>query len=136
MPPDLQSKWRRLEGTLKKATHTLLARYNIGGGPPPLPSTFGYMSAHATSRDLTWALERSKESFSLWIGALSFAIALSAFIDPKAENPAIPKWYSALREAGLHEVWMDGLRTSSMMRFDGSILRVGTILDILSPQVN
>ena len=50
------------------------------------------------------------------------------------QNGTILGWYLALRDAGLDEAWVDGVRTSPMMRFDSSTLRVGVILDILSPQ--
>jgi len=134
MPPAMQSKWEKLEDALKKSARALLSRLNVQGDPPPLPSTLGYMSAHLLLRHLRTALQTSRESYSLWIGALAFAIALSQFMEPQLENSAIPRWHSALREAGLNEVWVDGLRTSPMMRFDGSALRVGVVLDILSPQ--
>jgi hypothetical protein len=134
MPLGLQSKWKMLEDALTKATRTLLLRFNVQGVAPPLPSTLGYMAAHLLPRHLKDALTRCRESFSLWIGALAFAIALSDFILPKG-NDAIPAWYSALREAGLDEVWVDGLRTSPIMQFNGSTPRVGVLLDILSPQV-
>ena len=133
MPLGLQSKWKLLENSLSKATHTLLSRFNVQGVAPPLPSTLGYMAAHPLPRHLKDALTRCRESFSLWIGALAFAIALSDFMLPKG-NGAIPAWYSALREAGLNEVWVDGLRTSPIMQFDDSTPRVGVLLDILSPQ--
>lgn len=134
MPLGLQSKWNLLENALTKATRTLLSMLKVQGVAPPLPSTLGYMAAHLLPRHLKDALTRCRESFSLWIGALAFAIALSDFMLPKG-NGAIPAWYSALRDAGLDEVWVDGLRTSPIMQFDYSTPRVGVLLDILSPQV-
>ena len=134
MPLGLQSEWNLLEKALIKATRTLLLKFNVQGVAPPLPSTLGYMAAHLLPRHLKDALTRCRESFSLWIGALAFAIALSDFMLPKG-NDAIPAWYSALREAGLDEVWVDGLRTSPIMQFDDSTPRVGVLLDILSPKV-
>jgi hypothetical protein len=133
MLPDMRSKWERLENALSKATHMLLARLNVQGEPPPPPNTLGYKAAHLIVRHLREALTTSRDCFSLWIGALAFAIALSDFMEPR-QNDAIPGWYSALRDAGLDEVWVDGVRTSPMMRFDGSALRVGVIMDILSPK--
>ena len=133
MLPDMQSKWERLENALTKATHTLLSRFNVQGDPPPLPSSLGYKGAHLLVRHLRTALATSRDSFSLWIGALAFAIALSDFMEPR-KNGAIPAWYLALRDAGLDEMWVDGVRTSPMMRFDANTLRVGVIMDILSPQ--
>ena len=50
MQPEMESRWKRLENTLSKATHTLLARYNVQGGPPPAPR---YLSVHLSARYFT-----------------------------------------------------------------------------------
>lgn len=133
MPSELKCKWASLEKDLSKATGTLLSKFSVQGEPPPLPSTFEYKEVHMIPRHLRDVLARSRDAFSLWIGALAFAIALSQFMDQEAHG-AIPAWYHTLRQAGLSEMWVDGLRTSPMVRFDGSTLRVGVLLDILSPQ--
>ncbi|KIM34860.1 hypothetical protein M413DRAFT_14867 [Hebeloma cylindrosporum] len=133
MPSELKSKWASLEKDLSKATGTLLSKFSVQGEPPPLPSTFEYKEVHMIPRHLRDVLARSRDAFSLWIGALAFAIALSQFMDQEAHG-AIPAWYHTLRQAGLPEMWVDGLRTSPMVRFDGTTLRVGVLLDILSPQ--
>ena len=132
MPLEVQGQWTKLEQSLVKATHRLMVDLGIEGVLPPRPTSMGYMGKYSHLVDLKWALGKSKESFSLWIGALAFAIALSSFTEPP--DTILPRWCSSLQAAGLSEIWVDGLRTSPMMRFDDSILRVGVALDILSPQ--
>ncbi len=132
MPLEVQGQWTKLEQSLVKATHRLMVDLGIEGVPPPRPTSMGYTGKYSRLADLKWALGKSKESFSLWIGALAFAIALSSFTEPP--DTILPRWCSSLQAAGLSEIWVDGLRTSPMMRFDDSILRVGVALDILSPQ--
>ncbi len=133
MPLHVQSQWMKLEDSLIKSTHRLMGDLGVGGFPPPRPTHMGFKGKYFRLPDLKRALTTSRESFSLWIGALAFAIALSSFMEP-SDDTIPPRWCSSFRGAGLSEIWVDGLRTSPMMRFDGSTLRVGVAVDILSPR--
>ena len=128
MPLSVQSQWIKLEDSLVKTTYRLMGDLGVGGVPPPQPTHLGYKGKYFCLTDLKLALAMSKESFSLWIGALAFVIALSSFMEP-SDGTTTPQWCSSLRRAGLSETWVDGLQTSPMICLDGSTLRVGVAVD-------
>jgi hypothetical protein len=81
--------------------------------------------------DLRAIFAHSKEWFSLFMGAFSYAIAISLSHRQDRFSDGCPHWFSFLYEREYTQIWLSGIRSSMVATFDSSVARVGVFVQLL-----
>lgn len=135
MPSWVSLQWKREETQLKSTTQMLLEYFHAPRITWLTPTALGYVGAYAYIREFRADICRSRDWFALWMGGLSYAIAVATSV--KGELPGyehVPTWYRYLVGKGYKSAWLSGLMSSLVGTFDPSVPRAGIILDISKPQ--
>lgn len=129
-PEDIQD-WLELENDLYRFYQLLDRLLLLGQVCPVLPWVFGYKRKYKSFSRAFQAMERSRNWFFVWIGLISFAIAKAETEElARMEYPGlrILGWYDAALKYGCSAAWLDGLTSSCIYAFDGSVRRTGIFL--------
>lgn len=128
--PQIILGWAGLEKDIRDAVNLLLAHEGAPAIAWIVPTTLGCQGVFKRVRTLRTQFSHSKEWFSLFMGALSYAIAVS--ITQRHENfdEAMPHWFSFLSQRAFSQIWLSGLRSSMVAYFDSCIDRVGVFVQL------
>jgi hypothetical protein len=121
----------RLEGEVYRAVVALKNKFELPCVLPFLPNTRAYLAIHTKAAQLVHTLEETREWFSVWLGALSYCIAMARTREQKTANlkfTGYPSWRKVLLDEGLTEGWIDEVVQSPIGNFAFQIPRVGCIL--------
>jgi hypothetical protein len=133
LDPEIILGWARLEKSIKDAVEMLLLHEHA---PPITWITRTSLCCSETFkqvRDLRASYAHSKEWFSLFMGALSYAIATSLSRQEDFYH-RMPHWFSFLDEQQYSQIWLSGIRSSIVATFDSSVDRAGVFVQLLQPQ--
>ncbi|KAF9004254.1 hypothetical protein BDQ17DRAFT_1221239, partial [Cyathus striatus] len=125
-------EWSQLESRLMFTYKMLAIKYGTLAITPAPPSFSGYKRKHNTREIARRCTENSRRWFILWMGLLSYAIAMSdsQFVCHDSHSVMYPKWYSYLAECTIPETWLTGIQSSTICNFSKPCLHVGIIVDI------
>ncbi|KDR66267.1 hypothetical protein GALMADRAFT_232635 [Galerina marginata CBS 339.88] len=118
IPSHMLQEWWNLERDIVRAVEVLIAHTKSTPLLPAFPTVFGYRHQHKSWRTALIAIQRSRGWFALWIGVLSYLIAIADTETAARRNYsllALTDWYSHLVNSGCSEVWLEGLTMSSMV---------------------
>jgi hypothetical protein len=122
--------WARLEKDIRDAVNLLLAHERAPRIAWIVPTTLGCQGVFKRVRTLRTQYTHSKEWFSLFMGALSYAIAVSITQRQEISDEAVPHWFSFLSQRDYSQIWLSGLRSSMVAYFDSCIDRVGVFVQL------
>ncbi|KAF9563698.1 hypothetical protein CPC08DRAFT_816433 [Agrocybe pediades] len=106
MQPLQMHEWNDLAEDLSLAIVTLAKHSGTSLLLPVLPSIFGYRNFFDTGQEALHNIERSREWFSLWIGALCYVVAA---VNAKTKlQPDSNSWEEILVQRGCHRLWIEG----------------------------
>ena len=122
--------WARLEENIKDAVHLLLAHERAPAIAWILPSALGCTGVFKRVHTLRASFTHSKEWFSVFMGGLSYAIAVSITHRQEYFHEELPHWFSFLSEREFSQIWLSGIRSSMVASFDRYIDRVGVFVQL------
>lgn len=128
--PQVILGWAQLEKSMKDAVDLILSHEQA----PPLTwilaTSLGCMGVYKRACDLRTVFSHSKAWFSVFMGALSYAIAISVSCHQERINDEMPHWFSFLHDRGYSQIWLSGIRSSTVNIFDFSVDRVGVFVQL------
>ena len=128
--PQIILGWARLERDIREAVNCILAHEHA----PPIAwiigTALGCTGSYKRVHTLRTNFEHSKEWFSLFMGCLSYAIAVSITHRQELFNEPVPHWFSFLSQRGFSQIWLSGVRSSMVACFDSCINRVGVFVQL------
>jgi hypothetical protein len=132
LDPQIILGWARLQKNIIDAVELLLARESV----PPInwivSTSLGCGDIFRRVRDLRASYARSKGWFTLFMGAFSYAIAIS--LSHKQQHNCegvMPYWFSFLSQRGNYsQIWLSGIMSSIVANFHPSIPRVGVFVQV------
>jgi hypothetical protein len=128
--PQIILGWARLERNIKDAVELLLSHEHA----PPItwiaPTSIACTGHFRRVRDLRAFFAHSKEWFSLFMGSLSYAIAISISCRQECLSEEMPHWFSFLYEREYPQIWLSGIRSSIVATFDSSVDRAGVFVQL------
>jgi hypothetical protein len=110
--PQIILGWARLERDIQDAVNLLLAHERTPAIAWLVPTSLGCQGVFKRVHTLRTQFKHSKEWFSLFMGALSYAIAVSITHRQENFNEAMPHWFSFLSQRVFSQIWLSGLRSS------------------------
>ena len=129
--PKIILGWASLERDIRDAANLILAHE----GAPPItwliPTSLGCTGGYRYIRLLRTEYTNSKDWFSLFMGGLSYAIAISISQRQESFYQDMPNWFAFLYERGYSQIWLSGIRTSTVASFDSSVDRAGVFVQLL-----
>jgi hypothetical protein len=128
--PQIILGWARLEKNIKDAVELLLARERAPAITWIAPTSLGCTGYFRQVRNLRANYSHSKEWFSLFMGSLSYAIAISISHHRERFYDDMPHWFSFLSEKEYSQIWLSGIRSSTVATFDSSVDRVGVFVQL------
>jgi hypothetical protein len=133
LDPQIILGWVRLERNIKDAVELLLLHEHAPAISWIAPTSLGCTRYYKRPRDLRASYAKSKEWFSLWLGAFSYAIAISLSRRQDDFYDGSPHWLSFLHDREYSQIWLSGIRSSMVAIFDSSVARVGVFVELLEP---
>ena len=130
LDPQIVLGWARLEKDMQDAANVLLAHERAPSIAWLVPTTLGCQGVFKRVCTLRAQYKNSKEWFSLFMGALSYAIAISITNRQELLDEAMPHWFSFLSQRDFSQIWLSGIRSSMVAYFDSCIDRVGVFLQL------
>src|SRR5882762_11846791 len=128
--PQIILGWARLEKDIRDAVDYLLAHEHA----PPIawiiPTALGCTGSFKRANTLRTCFKRSKEWFSVFMGCLSYAIAVSLTHRQEFFNEPMPHWFSFLSQRNYPQIWLSGINSSMVTCFDSYIDRVGIFIQL------
>ena len=130
--PQIILGWARLEKNIKDAVELLLSHEHV----PPITwvasTSLGCTGYFKRVRDLRVSYSCSKEWFPLFMGALSYAIAISLSHNNDDIDDGIPHWFSFLNEREYSQIWLSGIKSSVVATYGygPSVDRVGVFVQL------
>lgn len=130
------NSWTQLENDIFKAVAALRNKFELPCVLPFLPNSLGYLGGYENKAQLFSVLREARDWFSVWLGALSYSIAMASSRHEltKLKFMGYPDWRRVLLEEGFSESWIDDLEHSPVCQFDLSVPRVGGIFKTLIDQ--
>ncbi|KAJ2913523.1 hypothetical protein MD484_g6900, partial [Candolleomyces efflorescens] len=131
------SELSRLEGEIYRAVVALKNKFELPCVLPFLPNTLGYQARYRHRAQLRQAVEEAREWFTVWLGALSFCIAMARTRESQTKDlryTGYPHWRKILKEEGLSDAWIDEIVRSPVGNFEYQVPRAGCILKTPSDQ--
>lgn len=128
--PQIILGWARLEKNIKDAVELLLSHEHVPAISWIVPSSLGCTGSFRRVRDLRASFIHSKNWFSLFMGALSYAIAVSISHRQEGFYDDMPHWFSFLNEREYSQIWLSGIRSSIVATFDSSVDRTGVFVQL------
>src|SRR6202522_3963478 len=128
--PQIILGWARLEKDIRDAVNLLLAHERAPAIAWLVPTALGYQGVFKRVYTLRTQFKRSKEWFPLFMGALSYAIAVSITHHQELFNEQMPHWFSFLSQQVFSQIWLSGIRSSMVAYFDLCIDRVGVFVQL------
>ena len=133
LDPQIILGWVRLERNIKDAVELLLSHEHAPAISWIVPTSLGCTRYYKRPRHLRASYARSKEWFSLFMGAFSYAIAISLSRRQDDFYDGMPHWFSFLHEREYTQIWLSGIRSSMVATFDSSVARAGVFVQVLEP---
>jgi hypothetical protein len=128
--PQIILGWARLEKDIRDAVDLLLAHERAPAIAWLVPTALACQGVFKRVQTLRTQFQHSKEWFSLFMGALSYAIAVSITHRKEIFDEAMPHWFSFLSQRDFSQIWLSGLRSSMVAYFDSCIDRVGVFVQL------
>lgn len=128
--PEIILGWARLERNIKDAVELLLSHERAPAITWIAPTSLGCTGVFKRVRDLRAYFTHSKDWFSLFMGSLSYAIAVSISHHQECLYDEMPHWFSFLNEREYSQIWLSGIRSSLVATFDLSVDRVGVFVQL------
>jgi hypothetical protein len=128
--PQIILGWARLEKDIRDAVDVLLDHERASKIAWLVPTTLGCQGVFMRVHILRTQYKNSKEWFSLLMGALSYAIAVSITHRQEIFDEAMPHWFSFLSQRDFSQIWLSGIRSSMVADFDSCIDRVGVFVQL------
>jgi hypothetical protein len=133
LDPQIILGWVRLERNIKDAVELLLSHEHAPAITWIAPTSLSCTRYYKRPRDLRASYASSKEWFSLFIAAFSYAIAISLSRRRDDFYDGMPHWFSFLYEREYSQIWLSGIRSSMVATFDSSVTRAGVFVELLEP---
>lgn len=128
--PQIILAWARLERDIRDAVDLLLAHEHA----PPIawivPTALGCTGSFSRAKAIRTNYNHSKEWFSLFMGCLSYAIAVSITRRGEPLDEPMPHWFSFLSLRDFSQIWLSGLRSSMVTNFHLCVDRVGVFIQL------
>ncbi|KAF6741020.1 hypothetical protein DFP72DRAFT_344018 [Ephemerocybe angulata] len=130
-----ENDWDTFERQIHDAVFALRGRYQTPCILPFLPHKLGYTNMYSTPQALTKRINKGREWFLVWLGALSYLTACAQDPSDKLvhKGSRYPEWRSVLESAGLLPSWIDEMARSPVCDWRPQIRRAGCIIDLLNP---
>ena len=128
--PQIILGWARLEKNIQDAVNVLLAHEQAPAIAWLVPTALACQGVFKQVYTLRTQFKHSKEWFSLYMGALSYAIAVSITHRQEIFDEAMPHWFSFLSQRDFSQIWLSGVRSSMVAYFDSCIDRVGVFVQL------
>lgn len=129
--PQIILGWARLEKNIKDAVELLLSHEHAPTITWIASTSLGCTGTFKRVRELRSSFARSKQWFSLFMGALSYAIATSLSCHQEHFYEEMPHWFSFLSKQQYPQIWLSGIRSSLVATFDSSVPRAGVFVQLL-----
>jgi hypothetical protein len=127
--------WVRLEKHIIDAVHLLLSVERMPGISWIIPTALACTDLFKQVRTLRASYIHSKEWFSVFMGAFSYAIAVSITHHQEHFYEEMPHWLSFLHErGGFSQIWLSGIRSSMVASFDSYVDRTGVFVQLYNRQ--
>jgi hypothetical protein len=128
--PQIILDWARLEKNIRDAVNLLLAHERAPSIAWLVPTALGCQGVFKRVHTLRTQYKHSKEWFSLFMGALSYAIAVSITLRQELFDEAMPHWFSFLFQQDFSQIWLSGIRSSMVAYSDSCIDQVGVFVQL------
>ncbi|RXW22514.1 hypothetical protein EST38_g3337 [Candolleomyces aberdarensis] len=130
---DPEDPFRLFEDDIYRAVAALRNKFELPCVLPFLPKTLGYLAFYKKKAELLHALEEAREWFSVWLGALSYCLAMAQTRreDTMEFKFGYPDWRQVLIDAGLSESWIDDIVRSPVGQLVLARPRVGCVLELV-----
>lgn len=129
--PQIILGWARLERNIKDAVELLLSHEHAPAITWIASTSLGCAGQFKRVRELRASYAHSKEWFSLFMGALSYAIAISLSHRQEHFYDGSPHWFLFLYQREYSQIWLSGIRSSIVATFDSSVDRAGVFVQLL-----
>ena len=116
--PQMILGWTCLEKDIRDAVDLLLAHEHASAITWLVPTTLGCQGVFKRVQTLRTQYKSAKEWFSLFMCALSYAIAVSMAHHKEFFDEAMPHWFSFLSQWAFSQIWLSDLRSSMVSYFD------------------
>ncbi|KAJ2912293.1 hypothetical protein MD484_g8123, partial [Candolleomyces efflorescens] len=123
-----------LEDEVYRAVVALKNKFELPCVLPFLPNALGYLGTYRKRAQLVQVLQETREWFSVWLGALSYCIAMAdtrQWVTKELKFTGYPNWRKVLMEEGFSEGWIDDVVRSPVGQYLPQYPRVGCILEIV-----
>src|ERR1700678_1238861 len=110
--PQIILGWACLEKDIRDAVNLRLAHERAPAIAWIVPTALGCQGVFKRAHILRAQFSHSKEWFSLFMGALSYAIAVSITHHQEIFDEQMPHWFSLLSQQDFSQIWLSGLRLS------------------------
>ena len=131
LDPQIILGWARLEKDIHDAVNILLAHERA----PPIAwivrTALGCTGSYKQAQTLHTWYKQSKEWFTLFMGCLSYAVAVSITHRQEHFTEPMPHWFSYLSERNFSQIWLSGIRSSMVTYFDPCVDRVGVFIQLV-----
>ena len=131
--PQVILGWARLEKNIKDAVEILLVHEHAPAITWIAPTSLACTGDFKLVCDLRDSYTHSKQWFSLFMGALSYSIAISLYRHRELFYDAALHWFSFLYQQEYSQIWLSGIRSSIVATFDLSVDRVGVFVQVIQP---
>lgn len=130
LDPQIIIGWAHLEKNIRDATEILLAHEHVPAITWLIPMSISCTGIFHQAHHLCNNFMYSKDWFSLYMGGLSYAIAVSISHCQEPIHEEMPHWFSFLHEQECSQIWLSGIRLSVVATFDSSVDQVGVFVQV------
>ena len=106
----VRQKWHILQMELLFAAKAMVEHIKSPAIHPTLPETRGYKNRFLAPRFTMQAAENSRDWFVMWMGLLSYTVALANTKQASQTgytSEDVPEWKTLMKKAGLSELWFE-----------------------------
>jgi hypothetical protein len=128
--PEIILRWAHLEKNIKDAVELILSHEQAPTISWIIRTSQSCTGVFGRVRNLRANFINSKEWFSLFMGAFSYAIAISISHRQEGLYEVMPHWFSFLNRREYSQIWLSGIRSSTVATFDLSVDRVGVFVQL------
>ena len=128
--PQIILGWARLEKNIIDAVDILLSHEHASPIAWIVGTSLCCTGYYKRVNTLCTDFQHAKEWFSLFMGCLSYAIAVSITHRLEHFTEPMPHWFSFLSQRDFSQIWLSGIKSSMVSYFDPCIDRVGVFVQL------
>ena len=127
---NVAGRWSKLDSFLLYITTSLIKAAKVSIIRPFSPWAFGYLDAFKHTGTPHRRATLGRDWFVIWMGMLSYLIAIVDNHRTSTLDDAVPTWFEILATLGFDQGWLSGIHSSTVCSFSPFTPRTGVFVHL------